>query len=182
MTRGLLSITRFEVCFLPSLWSCSLLWQVLLPRHKFEQLSLIWSLRKRQVWTIFKRAFSRIKGLLSVKLFVKKWLECATGWCGWGTSYSTLISLIPKIQAPMSFKHFRPIALYSMIHKASTDPLLSNSGQKINREKTRVFFSRNVPAGARRQLSQSLRVLKMDDLENYLGSPLIHSCVTRRTY
>lgn len=56
------------------------------------------------------------------------------------------------------------------------------SGQKVNLSKTKVFFSKNVGATRRNELSGSLGVVVTDDLGKYLGVPLLHKRVNKDTY
>lgn len=59
--------------------------------------------------------------------------------------------------------------------KRVLDSFCANSGKKVNKEKSRIFFSRNVPTSFKRILSTKLKVTKTEDLEKYLGFSLFHS-------
>ena len=56
------------------------------------------------------------------------------------------------------------------------------SGQKVNAQKTRVFFSHNVNHNIRSQLSDSLGFTMAADLGKYLGVPLHHKKVSKADY
>ncbi|XP_061370519.1 uncharacterized protein LOC133313201 [Gastrolobium bilobum] len=55
-------------------------------------------------------------------------------------------------------------------------------GQKISKEKTRVFFSKNVSLGRAKEISGSLGIGITPDLGKYLGVPLFHKRVTKNTF
>ncbi|QHO25231.1 Putative ribonuclease H protein [Arachis hypogaea] len=57
-----------------------------------------------------------------------------------------------------------------------------SSGQSISREKTRVFFSKNVGHTVRAELSNVLQFARTDDLGKYLGVPILHSKVSKHTF
>lgn len=56
------------------------------------------------------------------------------------------------------------------------------SSQKINRSKTQVIFSNNMIIKVRKEISKLLGVDMTDDLGKYLGVPLLHSKVTKKTF
>lgn len=58
----------------------------------------------------------------------------------------------------------------------------SSSGQKVNNEKTRVFFSANVHNHRRQEISDILGFSRTNDLGKYLGVPIHHGRVTKQTY
>uniref|UniRef100_A0A2C9V5F8 Uncharacterized protein n=1 Tax=Manihot esculenta TaxID=3983 RepID=A0A2C9V5F8_MANES len=57
-----------------------------------------------------------------------------------------------------------------------------SSYKKVNRDKARVFFSKNVSRSNRRLLSNQLRVKGTTDLGKYLGVSLLHCQVRKNTY
>ncbi|XP_028778309.1 uncharacterized protein LOC114734823 [Neltuma alba] len=56
------------------------------------------------------------------------------------------------------------------------------SGHRINLEKSKAFFSRNVNINRALTLSQKLGIGITPDLGKYLGVPLIHARITKATY
>lgn len=56
------------------------------------------------------------------------------------------------------------------------------SGQKVNRSKSRVWFSPRTPTYLRHSICSGLGVQATLDLGMYLSAPLIHGRVTRRSY
>nr|KYP39528.1 Putative ribonuclease H protein At1g65750 family [Cajanus cajan] len=58
----------------------------------------------------------------------------------------------------------------------------ASSGQKINIEKTCVFFSKNVDFSVKTSISSALGFQQIDDLGKYLGIPTHHSRVSRASY
>lgn len=56
------------------------------------------------------------------------------------------------------------------------------SGQKVNANKTKVFFSRNVNHLKKEQICEIMGFGCTSDLGKYLGTPLLHKRVTRGTY
>ena len=46
-------------------------------------------------------------------------------------------------------------------------------GQKINSEKTTIFFSKNVPMSAKEQVKNLLGVPEIREYEKYLGLPIV---------
>ncbi|XP_057744587.1 uncharacterized protein LOC130962384 [Arachis stenosperma] len=57
-----------------------------------------------------------------------------------------------------------------------------SSGQKVSKEKTRIFFSKNVGHNVRTEISNTLQFARTDDLGKYLGVPIFHSKVSRNTF
>jgi len=57
-----------------------------------------------------------------------------------------------------------------------------SSGQKVSKEKTRIFFSKNVPWQLRHQICDVAGFQSMEDLGKYLGVPLLHKRVTDRSF
>ncbi|XP_061336877.1 uncharacterized protein LOC133283957 [Gastrolobium bilobum] len=55
-------------------------------------------------------------------------------------------------------------------------------GEKVSKEKTKVFFSRNVNHTQVQNLSQLMGYSPINDLGKYLGIPLRHSRVTKSTF
>lgn len=66
--------------------------------------------------------------------------------------------------------------------KTCLDLFCTSSGQKVNCDKTRVFFSKNVHWNVRNELSEALGFQRTDDLGKYLGVPVLHSRVSRHTF
>ncbi|GAU10423.1 hypothetical protein TSUD_421820 [Trifolium subterraneum] len=62
------------------------------------------------------------------------------------------------------------------------DSFCSNSGQKINLNKSRVFFSRNIAEQNALMLSQGLGIEQTNDLGIYLGAPMLHQRASRNSY
>lgn len=62
------------------------------------------------------------------------------------------------------------------------DLFCGSSGQKVNPEKTRVFFSKNVSRETRKELSEAMGFQSTEDLGKYLGAPLIHQRSSRQSY
>ncbi|XP_061361919.1 uncharacterized protein LOC133305695, partial [Gastrolobium bilobum] len=56
------------------------------------------------------------------------------------------------------------------------------SGQKVSKDKTRVFFSKNVCLERAKEISASLGIGITSDLGKYLGVPLHHKRVTKGTF
>ncbi|XP_037491028.1 uncharacterized protein LOC105648182 [Jatropha curcas] len=57
-----------------------------------------------------------------------------------------------------------------------------NSGQKVNVEKTTVFFSKNVLSSQKRSLCQALGFRETTNFGKFLSMPLIHEKISKRTY
>ncbi|KAF7841372.1 ribonuclease H [Senna tora] len=66
--------------------------------------------------------------------------------------------------------------------KDCLDYFCEASGQKVNVDKTIVYFSRNVHHVRRQEISSALGFTITDDMGKYLGVPLIHGRVNRHTY
>ena len=58
--------------------------------------------------------------------------------------------------------------------KGILDMLCHSSGQKVNLNKSCVFFSKNVHMNGRLELSSALGMRLTADLGKYLGVPLFH--------
>lgn len=56
------------------------------------------------------------------------------------------------------------------------------SGQKVSLQKSRVYFSKNVPTSTRESIYDTLSMEMTDDLGLYLGMPTLTSRVTRDTF
>ncbi|CAN1281473.1 Putative ribonuclease H protein At1g65750 [Linum perenne] len=56
------------------------------------------------------------------------------------------------------------------------------SGQSINKEKSRVFFSAKMDRNISRGVSDVLGIAATQDLGRYLGVPILHGRVTKATY
>lgn len=57
----------------------------------------------------------------------------------------------------------------------------NSSSQKINNDKTRIYFSRNVNWNVRQHISDSFGFQRMDGLGKYLGVPLHDKSVKRQS-
>jgi hypothetical protein len=62
------------------------------------------------------------------------------------------------------------------------DLFCNSSGQKVSKDKSRVFFSKNVGWHKRRDLSNDLGIQTTDDLGKYLGVPILHKKFSKNTY
>lgn len=62
------------------------------------------------------------------------------------------------------------------------DNFCHSSGQKVSKEKTWVFSSKNVARHVRNVLCTNISVLETEDLGKYLGVPLLHARVTKKAY
>ncbi|CAN1130300.1 Putative ribonuclease H protein At1g65750 [Linum perenne] len=62
------------------------------------------------------------------------------------------------------------------------DRFCEASGQSINKDKSRVFFSSKMDRRASREVSEILGIAATQDLGRYLGVPLLHGRVTRSTF
>ncbi|CAN1148091.1 LINE-1 retrotransposable element ORF2 protein [Linum perenne] len=56
------------------------------------------------------------------------------------------------------------------------------SGQSINRNKSKVFFSKNTPRHLSRDIVSLLEIGATQNLGRYLGAPVLHGRVTKSTY
>ena len=65
---------------------------------------------------------------------------------------------------------------------AVLDEFCRSFGEKINRIKTNIFFSSNVPANVARSIGKTFGFTITKNLGRYLGIPLLHSRVTTTTY
>ncbi|KAH9685635.1 putative ribonuclease H protein [Citrus sinensis] len=62
------------------------------------------------------------------------------------------------------------------------DTFCLSSGEKVNRAKTQIFFSRNVQKDTIREIKNTLGFSVTKNLGKYLGMPILHSRVTKATY
>ncbi|CAN1805656.1 Putative ribonuclease H protein At1g65750 [Linum perenne] len=62
------------------------------------------------------------------------------------------------------------------------DRFSSISGQEISREKSKIFFSRNVDRRVSQQVCNVLKINPTQNLEKYLGVPLIHGRNSKQLY
>lgn len=62
------------------------------------------------------------------------------------------------------------------------DNFCVSSGEKVSREKTQIFFSRNVQKGTIREIKNTLGFSVTKNFGKYLGMPILHSRVTKATY
>ena len=67
------------------------------------------------------------------------------------------------------------------IIKACLDDFCAASGEKVNNMKSRIFFSKNVNHTKVNEISNFMGFSPCVDLGRYLGVPLIHQKVTRRS-
>ncbi|KAA3461674.1 LINE-1 reverse transcriptase isogeny [Gossypium australe] len=56
------------------------------------------------------------------------------------------------------------------------------SGQKVNRGKSQIFFSPNIPIDLADAICRDIGFVRVDDLSNYLGMPLFHKRVMTNTF
>ncbi|XP_072066055.1 uncharacterized protein [Arachis hypogaea] len=68
-----------------------------------------------------------------------------------------------------------------VIHRV-LEAFCASSGQRVSKDKTRIFFSKNVGYNIRTEISDKLQFARTEDLGKYLGVPIIHSRVTKNTY
>ena len=64
---------------------------------------------------------------------------------------------------------------------AVSDEFCRSSGEKMNRVKTNLFFSSNVPANVARSIGKIFGFTITNNLGRYLGMPLLHTRVTTNT-
>lgn len=62
------------------------------------------------------------------------------------------------------------------------DIFCQSSGQRVSKDKTRIYFSGNVPRQLREEICYTSGFQVTDDLGKYLGVPLLHHRVNRGTY
>ncbi|XP_055960979.1 uncharacterized protein LOC126672148 [Mercurialis annua] len=60
------------------------------------------------------------------------------------------------------------------------DTFRSSAGQRVNKDKTKVHFSTNVPNATKNALDHNLGFQATEDLGTYLGVPLIHGRYSKR--
>ncbi|CAL2229042.1 unnamed protein product [Prunus armeniaca] len=126
-------------------------------------------------------------------------------------SADTLITLVPKVQSPQSMVQFRPISLCSTLYKSGPaishlffyddlvlfaeasanqakimksclDLFCSASGQIVHFEKFAIFCSPNTCNEVAKEISLICVSPFTNDLGKYLGMPLLHSRIGKRTY
>ena len=66
--------------------------------------------------------------------------------------------------------------------KACLDDFCVASGEKVNENKSRVYFSENVGFTVRKEIASFLGFLPTSDLGKYLGVPLLHKNASRQAY
>nr|KYP65495.1 hypothetical protein KK1_011731 [Cajanus cajan] len=66
--------------------------------------------------------------------------------------------------------------------QACLDNFCASSGQKVSLEKTKIFFSKNVPHTVRNDISSALSFQRTENLGKYLGIPAHHSRTRRNDY
>lgn len=62
------------------------------------------------------------------------------------------------------------------------DAFCNSSSAKVNKSKTQVFFSKNVATAEANNISSIFSVSITQNLGRYLGTPLLHSRLSKRTY
>ncbi|CAN1762732.1 Putative ribonuclease H protein At1g65750 [Linum perenne] len=62
------------------------------------------------------------------------------------------------------------------------DKFCTASGQSVNKEKSRVFFYKNIPQSKATAISSILGINATQDLGRYLGVPVLHGKDTKHTY
>lgn len=65
---------------------------------------------------------------------------------------------------------------------AVLDEFCCSSGEKVNQQKTTLYFSSNVSTGVARKIGKTLDFTITNNLGRYLGMPLLNSRVTKNTY
>lgn len=123
------------------------------------------------------------------------------------TSLSYIERLFQMISLAVDYKYWKPICLNrvgpKLSHLAFASDLLlfaevslkqvqvfqhimeafcRSFGQKISRDKSRVFFSKNVGWQVKQQLSDALGIQWIEDLGKYLGVPILHKRASKETY
>lgn len=66
--------------------------------------------------------------------------------------------------------------------KSILDDFCTASGQLVNLQKSKVFFSKRVPNGTCDELSLFLGIPPTPNLGNYLGFPLVHHQLNKNTF
>ncbi|CAN1130010.1 Putative ribonuclease H protein At1g65750 [Linum perenne] len=56
------------------------------------------------------------------------------------------------------------------------------SGQSVSKEKSRVYFCKNIPQDKASEIVSILGISATRDLGRYLGVPILHGRVTKHTY
>lgn len=69
-----------------------------------------------------------------------------------------------------------------MLMKGILDVFCRVSGQKVSEEKTRIFFSQNANSNLRQQICDNSGFQVTNDLGKYLGVPILHNRVNRRSF
>ena len=57
-----------------------------------------------------------------------------------------------------------------------------SSGAKVSKQKTQIFFSKNVPVTLASGIGNALGFSIINNLGRYLGMPLLHDRVSKKTY
>lgn len=70
----------------------------------------------------------------------------------------------------------------SEVIKDVLDTFCEESGQKVSCEKSRIYFSPNVPSTLKDKVYENLGIYATTDLEKYLGFPPRHKEATRRQF
>lgn len=69
-----------------------------------------------------------------------------------------------------------------LLMKNILDLFCRSSGQKVSEEKTHIFFSSNVDSRRRQEICNASSFQITDDLGKYLGVPILHKRVNRRSF
>lgn len=68
------------------------------------------------------------------------------------------------------------------VMKECLDIFCKASGQKVNLQKSALFFSKNTPAEMQTRITNTLGVTKVGDLGRYLGVPSVHGRITKESF
>ena len=79
-------------------------------------------------------------------------------------------------------RRFAPSCNQAQVINNVLDNFCSCSGEMVSKQKTHVFFSKNVENAMARKISESLGFSATDNLGKYLRTPLLHNRVTKATY
>ena len=60
--------------------------------------------------------------------------------------------------------------------------IYKSSGAKVSKQKTKIFFSKNVPVTLASGIGNALGFSIINNLGRYLGMPLLHDRVSKKTY
>ncbi|KAE8661412.1 hypothetical protein F3Y22_tig00113725pilonHSYRG00162 [Hibiscus syriacus] len=69
------------------------------------------------------------------------------------------------------------------VEKGNWKPIkLSKNGQKVNLQKSSIYYSNNVDAQTRNSFTNKLKIKEVENLGIYLGVPILHNQINRNTY